>query len=78
MALFAVHPITVYLPNVVRGSEPMCLVNRGTVDVSVYNGPTLHGDQMVNIAVVHDFEWGFDTPSEATKRTDVDCLVIQK
>ena len=68
---------TFYLPDAVQGSQPFCVSNRSLGDVRIPHGPTIHSGQMVNAAVVQDFQWGFDTPKPATDRQDVDCFVVE-
>ncbi len=72
------HPITVYLPDAVQGSQPFCLSNRANSDVILPHGATVHPGQMVRASVVSDFQWGFTNPEPATDRQDVDCFVVAR
>lgn len=70
--------ITVYLPDAAQGSEPFCISDRGSSDVRIPHGATIHPGQMIRASVVKDFEWGFTNPEPATDRQDVDCFVVAR
>lgn len=70
--------VTFNLPDAVQGSQPFCISDRGSSDVQIPHGATLHPGQMVRASVVTDFEWGFTDPEPATERQDVDCFVVAR